>query len=114
MADRCNGGYVRFYDGTPPVGGPDAALSGNTLIVQCALSNPAFGPPADGIIAANIISAGTIAASGTPTFARFLRSDGTTAVVDMLVPSEITLLKSAWTLGEPFPGPSITWSQAME
>jgi hypothetical protein len=114
LGDRCSGGYVRFYNGMPPSGGPDAALSGNALIVQCPLSNPAFTTPANGSMSSNVIGAGVVAASGAPTFARFFRSDGTTAVVDMLVPEEVTLSKSTWTLGEPFAGPSITWSQALE
>jgi hypothetical protein len=52
--------------------------------------------------------------SGTPTFARFVRSDGSTVVADMDVPDELVLSKSAWTAGEPFAGPSVTWSQAAE
>lgn len=113
MGDRLSGGTVRFYDGAPPAG-PDAALSGNTLIVQCALSNPACATPSSGSMSFNAIGNGIVAAGGTPTFARFMRSDGVTAVVDMDIPTEIVLSKSTWTAGELFAGPTITWSQAAE
>lgn len=109
LGDELDGGTVRFYDGSVP-DDPDTGLSGNVLIVSCALANPACGSPAGATRAFNAITAGIVAASGTPTFARFFRSDGVTAVVDMDVPGEITLSKSDWTLGEPFAGPSIIFS----
>ncbi len=111
--DRLSGGYVRFYSGAVPADA-DTALSGNTLIVQCALGNPACQDPVSGSMTFNPISAGVVTASGAPTFARFVRSDGSTVVADMSVPSEIALSKSTWTAGETFAGPSITWSQAAE
>lgn len=104
-----NGGFVRFYNGVKPTD-PDTALSGNTLIVQCSLANPAYVTPSGGLMALAAITAGVVAVSGTPTFARFFRSDGTTAIVDMDVPGEIQLSKDTWVLGEPFPGPTVTWS----
>lgn len=110
---RLDGGYVRFYTGTPPTG-PDAALAGNTLVASCPLGTPACQTPSSGTMVFNTITAATTVAAGAPTFARFLRSDGTTAVVDMDVPGEITLSKSTWEVAEPFPGPSITWSMAAE
>ena len=109
QTDILDGGTVRFYDGPVPAD-PDAALAGNVLIVECALSNPAGGSPSSGTRAMNIISSGVVVASGTPTFARFFRFDGFTAVIDMSVPDEITLSKSDWTVGEPFAGPSVTFS----
>ncbi len=113
MGDRLNGGTVRFYNGARPVG-PDTALAGNTLIAQCALNSPACSAPSTGVMAFNVIGDAVVAASGTPTFARFVRSDGTTAVADMNVPEEIVLSKSTWTAGEAFAGPTISWSQAAE
>lgn len=111
--DRLNAGFVRFYAGPVPADA-DAALSGNTLIAECALGNPACAAPTAGTMAFNTIGSATCAASGDPTFARFVRFDGSTVVADMDVPGEITLTKSSWTAGEPFAAPSITWSQAAE
>lgn len=108
-ADVLDNGFVRFYDGTQPVD-PDTPLSGNTLIVQCALGNPACASASGATRAFNPITAGIVAATGTPTFARFFRSDGTTAVADMKVPDEIILSKEDWESAEPFAGPSVTWS----
>lgn len=105
---RLDGGYVRFYSGPVP-SDADTPLSGNTLIVQCSLSNPACGSPAGGFMSFNVIAAGIVGASGTPTFARFVRANGDT-VADMLVPTELSLLKADWETGEAFAGPSVTWS----
>lgn len=110
--DRLNAGFVRFYSGPVPVDA-DAALSGNTLIAECALGNPACAVPAGGTMAFNTIGSTTCVASGAPAFARFVRFNGT-AVADMDVPGEIALTKSSWTAGEPFAAPSIIWSQAAE
>lgn len=107
-----DGGYCVLYDGAPPTS-PDSALSGNTLIVTCQLANPAGQPPSGGFMALNPTGAGVVAASGTPTFARFYRADGNTAEIDMLIPDEIVLSKPTWTLGEPFPALSISWSQGV-
>jgi hypothetical protein len=109
LGDELDNGFVAFYDGTRP-SDPDAALSGNALIVTCALPIPACSSPAGATRAFNTILDSVVVATGTPTFARFFLSDGTTGVVDMQVPEEITLSKSDWTAGEPFVGPSVTFS----
>jgi hypothetical protein len=106
---RLDNGVVRFYDGPVPTD-PDTALAGNALIVECVLSNPACAAAAGATMAFNTILPGVILATGTPTFARFFRVNGTTAVADMDVPDEISLSKPDWVLGEPFAGPSVTWS----
>jgi hypothetical protein len=111
--DRLNSGFVRFYAGVVPVSA-DAPLSGNTLIAECALGNPACATPTAGTMAFNTIGSAICVGSGAPTFARFLRSDGTTAVADMDVPEELVLTKTIWAAGEPFPAPSVIWSQAAE
>lgn len=110
---RLDNGFVRFYDGPVPTDA-DTALSGNTLIAQLTLSTPACQAPSGATMLFNSISSGVVANSGAPTFARFVRGDGITAVADMSVPEEITLQRDAWTAGEPFPAISITWSQAVE
>lgn len=65
---------LRIYSGTVPTN-VDASLSGNTLLAELAMSNPAFGAAADAApgatATANSISDDTSAdATGTASFAR--------------------------------------------
>lgn len=106
---RLDGGYVRFYSGPVPASA-DAPLAGNTLIAECLLSNPACAAPSGGFMSFNAIGSAVVAADGTPSFARFVRSDGTTVVADMDVPGELALSKTDWETGEAFAGPAVTWS----
>jgi hypothetical protein len=90
-ATALNNGYMRVYSGTVPTNG-DTALSGNTLLAELRFGATAFAAASGGSAAANAITEdGTADASGTPTFARLFQSDGTTAVADVLIPSEVTL-----------------------
>lgn len=41
LLDVLNGGTVRIYSGTRPAT-PDTALSGNTLLAELSMGNPAF------------------------------------------------------------------------
>lgn len=102
-------GFARFYDGPRPAS-IASPLSGNTLIVECALSNPAGAGPSDGQMLLNPIGTGSIVAPGSPTFVRFFKSDGISPLHDMAIPGELMLAKSSWLLGESFPGPSVTFS----
>jgi hypothetical protein len=109
LAARVNAGFARFYDGVRK-DSPDVALSGNTQIAEVPLGASAFGAPSAGVITSNPASAGTVTASGSPTFVRFFRADGATAVADMKIPEEVVLEKSSWSAGEPFAAPTFTWS----
>lgn len=76
-------GKVRIYSGTPPADA-DAALSGNTLLAELAMSNPAFGAAADSspgatATASAISNDASADATGTATFFRIL--DGSNNVV---------------------------------
>lgn len=86
LDDLANAGagaaVLRTYDGTPPAN-IDAALSGNNLLAENTMSDPAFGDAVDD--AGNnraSLTAGSIAddasgnASGTPTFSRIFDSNG--------------------------------------
>jgi hypothetical protein len=74
-------GRFRVYSGTKPATG--AAIGAATLLAEMTL-NATFAPAATGgVLTLNAITSGTAVASGTPTWARFWKSDGTTAVVDM-------------------------------
>lgn len=101
---RLNLGVCRFYNGTQPAD-PDTALSGNTLIVECAMAATAFSV-SGGVVTLNI-GAGTVAASGTPTFARFFQFGGVNVEFDLTVGTDLTLAQDDWTAGETFPAPSV-------
>lgn len=77
-----NGGYLRIYDGTKPTQG-DTAITTQVLLAELTFGSPAFGSPSGGTITANAITSDTSAnASGTATWFRAFKSDGTTAVLD--------------------------------
>lgn len=72
---------IRIYSGTEPATA-DTALSGNTLLADFALSNPAFGAASNGVITLNGTPL-TVAASatGTASFFRILQNNATTVVM---------------------------------
>jgi hypothetical protein len=75
-------GYLRIYSGTQPATA-DTALSGNTLLAELRFANPASGGAASGgLVTFAAISSVTAAATGTATFFRALKSDGTSAIMD--------------------------------
>lgn len=82
LAPLLNGGFIELYTGTQPANA-NTALSGNTLLATMTFGNPAFGAAAAGVITANAIASGTAVATGTATFARLYKSDGTTVVMDV-------------------------------
>lgn len=74
--------YIRIYNGTRPatVG---TALSGNTLLAELRGNASQFGTVASGVLTMSTETIDSSAdATGTPTFARIFKSDGTTAVFD--------------------------------
>ncbi len=77
-----NGGTLRIYAGTKPAS-VDTALGAQTLLAELPLGNPAFAAPAAGVAAANAITADAAAnATGTASFYRAFKSNGTSAVCD--------------------------------
>src|SRR5438067_5227002 len=84
LAALLNSGLMKIYSGTRPTD-PDTALSGNTLLATLTFSATAFGASVNGVATANAITSGTIAATGTASFARLFKSDGTTVVIDCSV-----------------------------
>lgn len=82
VAALLNNGYLRIYSGTQPATG-DTALSGNTLLAELRFNATAFGAAVAGVATANAITSDSSAdATGTATFYRCFKSDGTTAVMD--------------------------------
>ena len=82
LAALCNTGTIKIYDGTQPATA-DTAVSGNTLGVTLTFGATAFATAVSGLITANAITAGTAVAGITPTWARIIKSDGTTTVMDV-------------------------------
>lgn len=75
-------GKLRIYDGTQPAHGGDA-LSGNNLLAELTMGADAFPAAANGQLAANAITQDSSAdASGTATWFRLFKSDGTTVLCD--------------------------------
>jgi hypothetical protein len=74
-------GFVRIYNGTAPVS-VGTALSGNTLLAELG-ANATFAPAASGgVLTLNAITNDSSADNtGTASFFRIYKTDGTTAVV---------------------------------
>lgn len=74
---------IRVYNGTRPTN-VGTALSGNTLLAELTGNASQFGTTSNGALTVSAITNDSSAdASGTPTFARIFKSDGTTAVMDI-------------------------------
>ena len=74
VAATLNTGLLRIYSGTAPANA-DTALSGNTVLAELTLGNPAFGAASAGVVTANAITGDSSAdATGTPTFFRLFTS----------------------------------------
>jgi hypothetical protein len=89
MADGVDGefnnGYLRIYSGTRPAT-PATAITTQVLLAELRFANPAAASVTNGVITFDTISPDTSAnATGTASWARCLKSDGTTAVCDMNV-----------------------------
>lgn len=81
-AANFNNGYLRIYSGTQPANA-DAALAGNTLLAELRFAATAFPAASAGTLTANAIADDAAAdATGTATFFRTFKSDGTTVISD--------------------------------
>lgn len=77
-----NNGKLRIYDGTQPANA-DTPVTSQTLLAELTFGDPAFGSASNGVITANAIMADSSAnATGTATWFRCVKSDGTTVVMD--------------------------------
>ena len=76
-----NGGSIKLYTGSQPANA-NTALGAQTLLVTLALSATAFATAVAGVATANSITAATAVASGTATWFRVYKSDGTSVVFD--------------------------------
>lgn len=77
-----NTGYLRIYDGTQAATA-DTAIGAQVLLAELRFSATAFGAASAGVATANAITQDSSAdATGTASWYRCLKSDGTTAVED--------------------------------
>lgn len=76
-------GYLRVYDGTQPATA-DTAITTQVLLAELRFNaSAAFGGASNGVATANAITSDSSAnATGTASWFRALKSDGTTAVYD--------------------------------
>lgn len=82
LATLLNTGYLRIYDGTQPATA-DTAIGAQVLLAELRWNATAFGAGALGVATANAITADATANNtGTATWFRALKSDGTTVVMD--------------------------------
>jgi hypothetical protein len=77
-----NSGKLRIYDGTQPATA-NTAITTQTLLAELTFNATAFGAASNGVATANSITADSSAdATGTASWFRAVKSDGTTAVFD--------------------------------
>lgn len=82
VCGNLNSGFLRIYDGTQATDA-DTALGAQVLLAELTFGGTAFGAAVAGSASANAITSDTSAnATGTATWFRCLKSDGTTVVFD--------------------------------
>lgn len=75
-----SGSIIRLYDGTQPANA-NTAIVAQTLLVSLTIAG-GFGTDSNGTITLGAVTSGTAVASGTASFFRIVKSDGTTVVMD--------------------------------
>lgn len=115
LATQLNNGYLRIYSGTQPATA-DTALSGNTLLAELRFNATAAPAASAGVLTFNAITQDSSAdASGTATFFRALKSDGTTVMFDGTVGTSAANLivpTTTVTATQPFSVTSFTYTVA--
>lgn len=82
LSDLCDNGYIRIYDGTRPTDA-DTAVGAQVLLAELRFAATASGAASAGVITFSAITSDSSAnATGTATWFRALKSDGTTAIFD--------------------------------
>jgi hypothetical protein len=75
-----SGCKINLYSGTQPANA-NTAISTQTLLVQLVISG-GFGTDSNGTLTFSSVTNGTAVATGTTSFFRIFKSDGTTVVMD--------------------------------
>lgn len=82
LSDHLDNGYLRIYDGTQPATA-DTAISTQVLLAELRFNATAAPAASGGLLTFNSITSDSSAnASGTASWFRCLKSDGTTVVMD--------------------------------
>lgn len=81
MALLLNSGKLEIFDGVQPATA-DTALSANNLLCTLTFGATAFGATVAGVMTANAITGANAALTGTASWFRAYKADGTTAVMD--------------------------------
>ena len=82
MAVLANSGKLRIYDGTQAATA-DTAIGAQVLLAELTMNATAFGSAVAGVATANAITSDSSAdATGTATWFRLLKSDGSTVICD--------------------------------
>jgi hypothetical protein len=82
MAALHNSGFMRFYDGAQPAN-VETAIGSQVLLAEMTFGATAFSAASGGVATANAITQDASAnATGTATWYRTYKSDGTTALMD--------------------------------
>ena len=81
-SDYLDNGFLRIYDGTQPTNA-DTAIGAQVMLAELRFNATASGAAVAGVITLNAITEDSSAnATGTATWFRALRADGTTVVFD--------------------------------
>lgn len=76
-----NSGFIDVYNGTQPATA-DTAITNQIRLVRLTLNATAFAAAANGVLTANAIASGSATQTGTATWFRIVKSDGTTVLMD--------------------------------
>ncbi len=82
ISDQLDNGYIRIYDGTIPTNA-DTAIGAQVLLAELRFSATASGAAVAGLVTFSAITADASAnATGTASWFRALKSDGTSVIFD--------------------------------
>lgn len=82
VVDLADGGFLRMYDGSQPAT-VDTAITTQNLLAELRFGTPAYGAAVAGVASANAITSEDNAdATGTASWFRVFKNDGTSALWD--------------------------------
>ncbi len=81
LARQLDDGYLRIYGGSQPANA-NTAVAGQVLLVELRFANPSAPAASNGVITFAAFTAISAAATGTASWFRCLKSDGSSAVFD--------------------------------